>query len=211
MPGQVGQGLCALSRFCHAPVGPFVSGLLVTPRTGASSVHEISPEEYGVGCHSLLQGIFPTQGLNPHLLHCRQLFYHWATYLQIHWFSHGARKRSVKVTSKHREQVRGREAGWDKSSAGRAWRGPQKPELSARGHRASSDRRDKTQHWQTSKRMQQTGPCLLPGASLLQTGWGSNLHEGKTGAAPTENAPKLTTTQTVYKATSYWVPTKYFM
>ena len=23
----------------------------------------------GVGCHSLLQGIFPTQGLNPHLLH----------------------------------------------------------------------------------------------------------------------------------------------
>ena len=23
----------------------------------------------GLGCHSLLQGIFPTQGLNPHLLH----------------------------------------------------------------------------------------------------------------------------------------------
>ena len=26
----------------------------------------------GVGCHFLLQGIFPTQGLNPRLLHCRQ-------------------------------------------------------------------------------------------------------------------------------------------
>ena len=26
----------------------------------------------GVGCHSLLQGIFPTQRLNPGLLHCRQ-------------------------------------------------------------------------------------------------------------------------------------------
>ena len=25
----------------------------------------------GVGCHFLLQGIFPTQGLKPHLLHCR--------------------------------------------------------------------------------------------------------------------------------------------
>ena len=25
----------------------------------------------GVGCHALLQGIFPTPGLNPHLLHCR--------------------------------------------------------------------------------------------------------------------------------------------
>ena len=29
----------------------------------------------GVGCHSLLQGIFLTKGLNPHLLHCRQMFY----------------------------------------------------------------------------------------------------------------------------------------
>ena len=30
----------------------------------------------GVGCHFLLQGIFPTQGLNPGLLHCRQSLYH---------------------------------------------------------------------------------------------------------------------------------------
>ena len=29
----------------------------------------------GVECHSLLQGIFPTQGLNPGLLHCRQFLY----------------------------------------------------------------------------------------------------------------------------------------
>ena len=27
----------------------------------------------GVGCHSLLQGIFPTQGSNPGLLNCRQV------------------------------------------------------------------------------------------------------------------------------------------
>ena len=27
----------------------------------------------GVGCHALLQGIFPTQGLNPSLPHCRQI------------------------------------------------------------------------------------------------------------------------------------------
>ena len=33
----------------------------------------------GVGYHSLLQGIFPTQGLNPGLLHCRQMLYSWAT------------------------------------------------------------------------------------------------------------------------------------
>ena len=30
----------------------------------------------GVGCHFLLQEIFPTQGLNPGLLHCRQMLYH---------------------------------------------------------------------------------------------------------------------------------------
>ena len=29
----------------------------------------------GVGCHSLLQGIFPTQGSNPGLPHCRQTLY----------------------------------------------------------------------------------------------------------------------------------------
>ena len=29
----------------------------------------------GVGCHFLLQGIFPTQGSNPGLLHCRQTLY----------------------------------------------------------------------------------------------------------------------------------------
>ena len=27
----------------------------------------------GVGCHFLLQGVFPTQGSNPHVLHCRQI------------------------------------------------------------------------------------------------------------------------------------------
>ena len=31
-----------------------------------------SRQEYWSGCHFLLQEIFPTQGLNPGLLHCRQ-------------------------------------------------------------------------------------------------------------------------------------------
>ena len=29
-----------------------------------------------MGSHSLFQGIFPTQGSNPSLLHCRQIPYH---------------------------------------------------------------------------------------------------------------------------------------
>jgi len=35
-----------------------------------------SGKNTGVGCHFLLQGIFPTQGSNPGLLHCRQILYH---------------------------------------------------------------------------------------------------------------------------------------
>ena len=43
----------------------------------AFSVHGDSPgRNTGVGCHALLQGIFPTQGSNPDLPHCRQILYH---------------------------------------------------------------------------------------------------------------------------------------
>ena len=42
-----------------------------------SSVHGDSPgKNTGVCCHALLQGIFPTQGANPGLLHCKQILYH---------------------------------------------------------------------------------------------------------------------------------------
>ena len=46
-----------------------------------SSLHGDSPgKNTGVGCHALLQGIFPTEGSNPGLLlllHCRQTLYCW--------------------------------------------------------------------------------------------------------------------------------------
>ena len=42
-----------------------------------SSVHGDSPgKNTGIGCHDLLQGIFPTQGSNLGLPHCRQILYH---------------------------------------------------------------------------------------------------------------------------------------
>ena len=34
-----------------------------------------SRQEYWRGCHALLQGIFPTQGSNPGLPHCRRILY----------------------------------------------------------------------------------------------------------------------------------------
>ena len=40
------------------------------------SVHGDSPgKNTGVGCHALLQGIFPTQGLNPGLPHHKHILY----------------------------------------------------------------------------------------------------------------------------------------
>ena len=41
------------------------------------SVYGDSPgKNTRVGCHALLWGIFPTQGLNPGLPNCRRIFYH---------------------------------------------------------------------------------------------------------------------------------------
>ena len=42
-----------------------------------SSVHGIfQTQNTGVGCHTLLQGNFPTQGSNLSLLHFREILYH---------------------------------------------------------------------------------------------------------------------------------------
>ena len=40
------------------------------------SMGDFSGKNTGVGCHALLQGVFPTQGSYPGLLHCRQILYH---------------------------------------------------------------------------------------------------------------------------------------
>ena len=51
--------------------------LSATPWTAASQAPpsmNFPGKSTGVGCHFLLQGIFPTQGLDPGLPHCRQTF-----------------------------------------------------------------------------------------------------------------------------------------
>ena len=63
--------LCLVSQSCLT-----LSGLMDCSPPG-SSAHGDSPgQDAGVGCHSLLQGIFPTHGLSPGLPHCRQILYH---------------------------------------------------------------------------------------------------------------------------------------
>ena len=62
--------LCLLAQWCLTLCDP------VDYSPPGSSVRADSPgKNTGVGCHALLQGIFPTQGLNPHLLHCRWILY----------------------------------------------------------------------------------------------------------------------------------------
>ena len=61
--------LLLLSRFSHADS--------VRPQPTRLPCPWDSPgKNTGVGCHSLLQGIFLTQGLNLGLLHCRWTPYH---------------------------------------------------------------------------------------------------------------------------------------
>ena len=66
--------LCLVAQSCPSlcnPIGCSPSG---------SSVRGDSPvKNTGLGCHVLLQGIFPTQGSNPGLSHCRWILYGWAT------------------------------------------------------------------------------------------------------------------------------------
>ena len=46
------------------------------PGSSGDSPWSFSGKSTGVGCHFFLQGIFPTQGLNPGLPHSRQTLYH---------------------------------------------------------------------------------------------------------------------------------------
>ena len=67
MPSVV---LCLVAQLCPALCNPMYCSLPGSP------VHGDSPgKNTGVGCHALLQGIFPTQGLNPGLPHCRWILY----------------------------------------------------------------------------------------------------------------------------------------
>ena len=62
--------MCLVAPSCPTLCDPMDSNL------PGSSVHGDSPgQNTGVGCHALLQGIFPTQGLNPCLPHCRWILY----------------------------------------------------------------------------------------------------------------------------------------
>ena len=62
--------LCLVAQLCPTLCNPTDCSL------PGSSVHgDSSGKNTGVSCHALLQGIFPTQGLNPGLPHCKEIIY----------------------------------------------------------------------------------------------------------------------------------------
>ena len=68
---QMNAVLCLVAQLCLTFCDPMDSSL------PGSSVHGDSPgKNTGVGCHALLQGIFPTQGWNPGFPQCRWILYH---------------------------------------------------------------------------------------------------------------------------------------
>ena len=57
------------------------------------SLWDFPGKNTGVGCHFLLQGIFPTKGPNLCLLHWQAVLYHWAT-----WQGQKARQKRTKLS-----------------------------------------------------------------------------------------------------------------
>ena len=63
--------LCLVAQFC-----PTLCDLMDRSPPGFSAHGDSPGMNTGVGCHSPLQGIFPTQGSNPGLPHFRRILYH---------------------------------------------------------------------------------------------------------------------------------------
>ena len=62
--GQIlGSAVCLVAQLCQT-----LRDHMAHYNPPGSSVHRDSPgKTTGVGCHAILQGLFPTQGLNPGL------------------------------------------------------------------------------------------------------------------------------------------------
>ena len=63
--------VCLVAQLC-----PTLWDLMDCSPPGSSVCGDSPGKNTGVGCHALLQGIFPTQGSNPGLPHCMWILYH---------------------------------------------------------------------------------------------------------------------------------------
>ena len=85
---KLGNMLPSLEINTSSPATPLIVHVVCSVGQSCSTLQDLldcsSPGFYpwdfsgknnGMGCHFLLQRIFPTQELNPHLLHCRWILY----------------------------------------------------------------------------------------------------------------------------------------
>ena len=63
---------CLVAKLCLTPLRPHETARFFC-------LWDFPGKKTGMGCHFLLQGIFPTLGSNLCFLHCRWILYHWAT------------------------------------------------------------------------------------------------------------------------------------
>ena len=73
--------MCLVAQWCPTLCNP-----MDCSPPGSSVLGDSPSKHTGVDCHALLQGIFPTQGSNPNLPHCRQILY---------WLSHQGSPRTL--------------------------------------------------------------------------------------------------------------------
>ena len=76
--GCLGLDAWVLSHLSHVRL---FETLWTLPGSSVRGILQEFSKNTGVDCHALLQGIFPTQRRNSHLLqllHCKQILYHWA-------------------------------------------------------------------------------------------------------------------------------------
>ena len=62
--------LCLVAQSCPTLCDPMDCG-----PSGSSTPRDSPSKNTGVGCRALLQWIFPTQGWNPDVPHCRRILY----------------------------------------------------------------------------------------------------------------------------------------
>ena len=134
--------LCLVSQSCPTLFDP------MDFRLPGSSVHGILQ----VGCYFLLQGIFQTQGLNPGLLHCRQILYH---------------QPPGKLHTKHKENYKGLKITVCRCSWGKFWtrcKKTKKPKCHFRraGSKNSTVHAPRTQHHQGGGQTTQAIPLAQP-------------------------------------------------
>ena len=77
LPKEIWRGFLLLQKKCKMKIAfsiCFIAGITEAPRT-PSQESGTSRQEYW-SSHFLLQGVFPIQGSNPGLPHCRRILYH---------------------------------------------------------------------------------------------------------------------------------------